>query len=152
MQLRVLIVRYVEDYFPGIVECEFVDAAGHVHNFIEKGPVVSDEWPGPQHKYPMRGIIRCEILEQWHDPDGRDLVRITTEQPDYVETKDGLKEFVVLSSQVISAEETIAEAERKAQDCEDRAKSDSNRADKLLREAASHREWITGLKRGHWRS
>ena len=89
MQLRVLIVRYVEDYFPGIVECEFVDAAGHVHNFIEKGPVVSDEWPGPQHKYPMRGIIRCEILEQWHDPDGRDLVRITTEQPDYVETKDG---------------------------------------------------------------
>ena len=152
MQLRVQIVRYVEDYFPGIVECEFVDAAGHVHSFIEKGPVVSDEWPGPQHNYPMRGIIRCEILGQWHDPDGRDLIRITTEQPDYVETEDGLKEFVVLSSQVISAEETIAEAERKAQDCEDRAKSDPNRADKLLREAASHREWIVGLKRGHWRS
>jgi len=152
VQLKVQIVRYVEDYFPGIVECEIVDAVGHVHTFTEKGPVVSDKWPGPQDKYPMTGSIRCEILERWHDPDGRDLVRVTTEQPDYVETKEGLKEFVVLPSQVISAEETIAETERKAQDCEDRAKSDPSRADKLLREAASHREWIAGLKRGHWRA
>ena len=152
VQLRVQIVRYIEDYFPSIVECELADAVGRVHTFIEKGPVVSDEWPGPEDNYPMSGIIRCEILEQWHDSDGRDLVRITTEQPDYVETKDGVTEFVVLSSQVISAEETIAEMERKARDCEDRAKSDPNRADKLLREAASHREWKAGLKRGHWRS
>ncbi len=152
MQLRVQIVRYVDDHFPGIVECEFEDAEGHAHTFVEKGPVVSDEWPGPEHTYPMRGIIRCEILEQWRDPDGRELVRVTTEQPDYVESKDGRTEFVVLSSQVISAEETIAEAERKAQDCEDRAKLDPDRAAKLLREAASHRDWISGLKRGHWRS
>lgn len=100
----------------------------------------------------MSGLIRCEILEQWHNPDGRDLLRVTTEQPDYVETKDGVMEFVVLSSQVISAEVTIAETERKAKDCEDRAKSDPNRADALLREAAGLREWIAGLKRGHWRS
>jgi hypothetical protein len=151
MQLRVQIVRYVEDYFPGIVECELLDAAGSVHTFNEKGPVVSDKWPGPEDKYPMNGIIRCEILERWHDPEGRDLVRVTTEQPDYVETKNGMMEFVVLSSQVISAEETIAETERKARDCEDRAKSDPIRADKLLREAASYREWIAALKRGHWR-
>ena len=151
MQLRVQIVRYVEDYFPGIVECELLDVAGHVHTFIEKGPVVSDKWPGPEDKYPMNGNIRCEILEKWRDPDGRDLVRVTTEKPDYVETKDGMMEFVLLSSQVISAEETIAETERKARDCEDRAKADPIRADKLLREAASHREWIAGLKHGHWR-
>jgi hypothetical protein len=152
VQLRVQIVRYVEDYFPGIVECELVDAAGRVHTFIQKGPVVSDEWPGPEDKYPISGIIRCEILEQWRDPDGRDLVRVTTKQPDYVETKDGITEFVVLSSQVISAEETIAETEGKARDCEDRAKSDPKQADKLLREAASHREWMAGLERGHWKS
>ena len=42
--------------------------------------------------------------------------------------------------------------ERKARDCEDRAKSDPRRADKLLRDAASHREWIAGLRGGHWRS
>ena len=152
MQLRVRIVRYVEDYFPGIVECKLVDAGGRVHTFIEKGPVVSDQWPGPEDKYPMNGIIRCEVLERWHDPDGRDLVRVTTEQPDYVETKDGVAEFVVLCSQVISAEETIAETERKARDCEDRAKSDPTQADKLLREAASRRERIASLKHGHWRT
>jgi hypothetical protein len=151
MQVRVQIVRYVEDYFPGIVECELLDAAGRLHTFVEKGPVVSDKWPGPEDKYPMNGIIRCEILERWHDPDGRDLVRVTTEEPDYVETKDGVMEFVVLSSQVISAEETIAETEREARDCEDRAKSDPIEADKLLRRAASLREWIACLKHGHWR-
>ena len=151
MQVRVQIVRYVEDYFPGIVECELLDAAGRLHTFVEKCPVVSDKWPGPEDKYPMNGIIRCEILERWHGPDGRDLVRVTTEQPDYVETKDGMMEFVVLSSQVISAEETIAETEREAQDCEDRAESDPVQADKLLRRAASLRQWIACLKHGHWR-
>ena len=151
MQLKVQIVRYVDDYFPGIVECELVDAGGHLHTFIEKGPVVSDEWPGPEDSYPKSGFIRCEILEEWHDPGGRDLLRVTTEQPDYVVTREGFMEFVVLSSQVISAETTIAEAERKAKACEDRAKSDPNQADALLRQAASHREWIAGLRRGHWR-
>jgi hypothetical protein len=151
MQVKVQIVRFVEDYFPGIVECELVDAAGQVHTFKEKGPVVSDKLPGPEDKYPMNGIIRCDILERWNDPNGRDLVRVTTEQPDYVETKDGVMEFVVLSSQIISAEETIAETEREAQECEDRAKSEPAQADKLLRRAASLREWIAGLKNGHWR-
>lgn len=152
MQLRVQIVRYVDDHFPGFVECELVDASGRIHTFVEKGPVVSDKWPSPDDSYPMSGEIRCEILEQWHCPDGRDLLRVTTEQPDYVETKDGVLEFVVLSSQVISAEATIAETERKAQDCEDRAKSEPSRAEVLLREAASYRDWIASLKRGHWRS
>jgi len=152
MQLKVQIVRYVEHYFPGIVECELVDAGGHLHRFIEKGPIVSDEWPGPEDSYPMSGVIRCEILEQWREPDGRDLVRVTTERPDDVETKEGITEFVVLSSQVISAEATIAEAERKAKGCEDRAKSEPDRADVLLRHAATYREWIEALKHGHWKS
>jgi hypothetical protein len=153
MQLRVQIVQYVDDYFPGIVECELVDAAGRVHIFVEKGPVVSDKWPGPDDSYPMSGVIRCEILEQWRDPDGRDLLRVSTERPDYVETKDHVMEFVVPSSQVISAAATIAETEREAKDREDRASSDPGRSDALLREAASLREWIANLKSsGHWRS
>jgi hypothetical protein len=152
MQLRVQIIRYVDDHFPGFVECEILDASGRVHTFVEKGPVVSNKWPGPDDSYPMSGEIRCEILEQWHCPDGRDLLRVTTEQPDHVETKDGVAEFVVLSSQIISAEATIAEAERQAKDREDRAKSDPSRANALLRETASHREWIASLKRCHWRS
>jgi hypothetical protein len=151
MQLKVQIVRYVDDQFPGFVECELIDSSGRLHTFLEKGPVVSDEWPGPDDSYPMGGEIRCEILEQLHPPDGRDLLRVTTNQPDSVETKDGITEFVVLSSQVISAEATIAENEQKARDCENRAKSEPSRANVLLREAARRREWVANLKRGHWR-
>jgi len=105
---------------------------------------------GPEDSYPKSGIIRCEILEQWRDPSGRDLVRVTTEQPDYVETKEGVTEFVVLSSQVISAAATIAEMARKATACEGRAKSEPNRADALLREAATYSDWIAALAQGHW--
>jgi integrase len=65
----------------------------------------------------MSGEIRCEILEQWRGPDGDN-------RPDSVETKDGVAELVVPSSQVISAEATFAENEQKVNDCEDRAKSD----------------------------
>jgi hypothetical protein len=151
MQLKVEIVRYVEHYFPGIVECELVDAEGHLHRFIAKVPIVSDEWLGPEDVYPKSGVIRCEILERLSERDGRDLVRVTTERPDDVESKEGVTEFLVLSSQVISADATIAEMERKAEACEDRAKSEPHRADVLLHHAATYREWITALKHGHWR-
>lgn len=150
VQLKVQIVRYVEHYFPGIVECELVDAGGHLHTFIEKGPVVSDEWPGPEDSYPKSGIIRCEILEQWRDHNDRDLLRVTTERPDCVETREGVTEFVVLSSQVVSAADTIAEMERKVAACEDQAKSEPNRADALLRNAATYRDLIAALGQGHW--
>lgn len=150
MQLKVQIVRYVEHYFPGIVECQLVDAGGRLHTFIEKAPVVSDEWLGPEDSYPKSGNIRCEILEQWRDRDGRDLIRVTTDQPDCVETKEGVSEFVVITSEVISAADTIAEMERKAAVCEDRAKSEPSRAEKLLGQAATYRDLIAGLAEGHW--
>src|SRR5438094_4909012 len=88
---------------------------------------------------PMNGLVRkilipraaLSVARSWNSgvtPDGRDLLRVSTERPDYLPTKEGVTEFVVLSSQVISAEATIAKTERKAKACEDRAKSDPNRA------------------------
>ena len=135
MKLKVQIARYVDDHFPGFVECGFVDSEGRQHTLVEKGPVVSDEWPGPEDSYPTSGFIRCEILQQWHDSDGHDLVRVTTQRPDYIETKEGLTEFVVLSSQVVSAEDTIAELQRRATACEEQARSEPKRTDALLRNA-----------------
>lgn len=152
VQLKVQIVRYVDDHFPGFVECELVDAGGHLHRFVEKGPVVSDEWPGPEDSYPKDGVFRCEILEERHGPDGHGLFRVTTQRPDYVETKEGVTEFVVLSSQVVSAEDTIAELEKKVSVYEEGAKLVPKRADLLLRNAATCREWIVALRTGHWRS
>ena len=149
MQLKVQIVRYVEHYFPGIVECQLVDAGGLLHTFIEKGPIVSNEWPSPEDSYPKDGLIRCEILEQWRGKNG-DLMRVTTQRPDSVETREGVTEFVVFPSPVISAGATIAEMERKAATCEERAESEPSRAQVLLREAETYRDWIAGLSQGHW--
>jgi len=41
-----MIVRFVDEYQPGIVECEFADAEGRIHKIIEKIPIVTaaDLW------------------------------------------------------------------------------------------------------------
>jgi hypothetical protein len=70
--------------------------------------------------------------------------------PDCVETNEGVTEFVVLQSQVILAEATIAEMEQKAIACEKRAKSEPNQAESLRREAPNYRDCIAGLAYGHW--
>jgi hypothetical protein len=36
--LALQIVRFVDDYQPGVVECEFIDANGRPHTFIGKVP------------------------------------------------------------------------------------------------------------------
>ena len=41
--LAVQITRYVDDHFPGFVECTFQDAEGKTHVFVEKVPIVSQE-------------------------------------------------------------------------------------------------------------
>jgi len=156
VQLKLQILRYVDDRFPGWVECEFIDAERHRHSLVEKVPLVSDELLEPEDTYPKSGTIRCEILEQWDDPNGRELVRVTIERPDSVETTEGVSEFVVLSSQVVSAEDTIAELEQKARAYEGEAnslaKSQPNRTSALMHNAEVCREWIEALRSGHWKS
>lgn len=95
--LTVQIVRFVDDYFPGVVACEFVDAAGHRHTFIEKVPIVTAEMCDATTVYPKLGTARCEILERWKDSDERELARVSTASPDAIESMEGLSEFIVLA-------------------------------------------------------
>jgi hypothetical protein len=153
MVLTVQVVRYVDNSFPGWVECEFLDAENHRHTVVEKVPVVTTEDCGPDSTYPQTGGIRCEILTRWQDARGRDLVRVTTSRPDGVESTEGVSDFAVLSSQVVSAEATIAELEKKAAECEEKLKTQLDREAAALRQNANaYREWIAALKGGHWRS
>jgi hypothetical protein len=103
MQLAVQIVRFVDDEpQPGIVACEFVDANGHRHTLIDKVPMCSGERVDANSAYPQPGGVRCEALARWRDANGRDVVRITTDLPDHVESSEGVSEFVVLSGQLSS--------------------------------------------------
>jgi hypothetical protein len=45
--LRVQIVRFVDEYQPGIVECQFRDADGQMHSAIGKLPCFQMRTSGP---------------------------------------------------------------------------------------------------------
>jgi hypothetical protein len=98
--LRVDIVRFVDEYQPGIVECEFVDAEGALHRIIEKVPIVSLEDLWSDSEYPRPGIVRCRIRNRWRDETGAERIRIDTSSPDSVETVDECSEFVVFAEQI----------------------------------------------------
>ncbi len=100
--LRVQIVRFVDDYQPGIVECQFEDAGGRVHTIIDKLPIFSAAALWSDSEYPQPGIVRCRVLDRMSGQDGRDLIHITTADPDHVEATDGKSEFVVAEGDLIA--------------------------------------------------
>jgi hypothetical protein len=100
-ELALEIVRWVDDYQPGIVACGFVDAQGRHHNFIGKVPIFSTEdHLDASSTYPRPGALRCTVLSRWKNAAGQELVTISIAEPDGEETTEGLHEFVVSSAQV----------------------------------------------------
>jgi hypothetical protein len=100
LALTVQITRYVNDHFPGFVECIFQDAEGKTHVFVEKLPVVSREALDVTSTYPAIGAMDCESELAWTDAAGRRLVRISTDHPWHIESMAGESRFVVLASQL----------------------------------------------------
>lgn len=94
------IVRFVDDYQPGIVACELVDAEGRRHTFIGKLPYFSHAELDANSTYPQPGTVRCTVLSEHTDAPGRELVCISTDEPYGVESIEGLGGFVVLRAQV----------------------------------------------------
>jgi hypothetical protein len=74
--LIVTITRYADEHQPGWVECEFADADGRLHHFLESGLVVSQHVLTAASDYPRVGRISCRIAEEWGDQSGIDLARI----------------------------------------------------------------------------
>jgi hypothetical protein len=99
-QLVVQIVRFVDDAFPGWVACELEDAEGRRHELIDKVPGFTGMMLDATSVYPTMGSVRCQILARWEDERGRELVRVSTVQPDGITSTEDFSEFVVLSSQV----------------------------------------------------
>ena len=92
--LAVEIVRFVDESFPGWVECQFADAAGRVHTMVEKYPIVTAQMLDADSQYPQSGEVRCEVLDRSEDARGRKIVRIRLNG---IESTEGLSEFVVLA-------------------------------------------------------
>ena len=100
MNLAVQIVRYVDNHQPGWVECQFVDAKGRRHAFIDKVPGFTAAHLGPESVYPQSAYVSCEVLSTSQDEDGRAMAHITTAHPYDIESTEGLSEFEVYSDQL----------------------------------------------------
>lgn len=94
--LRVAIVRFVDAAQPGWVECEFRDAAGHLHVVREKGPVVSSELLDAGTPYPRPGYVACTRREAL---DGS-IVVVDTDVPFGIASTAGQTRFEVWASQL----------------------------------------------------
>jgi hypothetical protein len=98
--LLVSIVRFVDESFPGFVECEFIDAFKQKHTLIDKVPIFSEQVFWSDSSYPQSGNAGCEILGRFREERGRELLRIKIARPWAMETVDGETQFIVNTSQV----------------------------------------------------
>ncbi|WP_431256721.1 hypothetical protein ACQ86G_18705 [Roseateles chitinivorans] len=100
--VAIQISRFVDEDFPGFIECVLVDAFGKSHVFIEKASVVTTENLVSTSSYPCPGAIDCEVVGEWTDDKGHELSRVSIERPWSVESTEGLTEFVVSTSKLRS--------------------------------------------------
>ncbi len=98
--IDVTIVRFIAELQPGIVECEFEDANGHVHRVVDKCCMFSELPLWSDSAYTIPGIARCRVLELQEDWLGRDLALDSIAEPDGLETTDGETTFLVLAKLV----------------------------------------------------
>jgi hypothetical protein len=92
--LRIQIVRYVEAYQPGIIECQFCDAGGQMHSIIGKLPYFTSADLWFDSDYPQPGEVECRVLGS----PAHGVVRIALAE----ETTDGRSEVVVSESDLIA--------------------------------------------------
>jgi hypothetical protein len=91
--LRVQIIRFIEAYQPGIVECQFRDAHGQMHSIVGKLPYFTEANLWFDSEYPQPGEVDCQVLGQPMEG----AVRIKLGE----ETTDGRSEVVVPESDLI---------------------------------------------------
>jgi hypothetical protein len=98
--VSIQITRYVDNHFPGFVECVLVDVLGVPHTFVEKVPYVSAESLSAASTYPCNGEIECEVCREWQDTTGHAFSIVRIESPWGLESTGGNIEITVYSSQL----------------------------------------------------
>jgi hypothetical protein len=94
--LEVDIIEYSNEYFPGFVECSFVDAFGKVWYIDEKAPVVSVENITEDTELPIKGYVGGEIISR-----NGEIVCFCTKNPWFIESREGIDKFYVYEKQLI---------------------------------------------------
>ncbi len=91
--VKVNILEIVDRSFPIFVEFELIDSKGISHHFIDKVPVICDDYdPAP----PCAGYMGCNIINETEN-----TFIIDTAFPDAIESLKGEYHFEVYKEQVI---------------------------------------------------
>lgn len=88
------IVRFADEYQPGIVECQFRDVGGQLHSIIGKLPYFTSADLWSDSEYPQPGEVECRVLA----PPVTGKVRVTLAE----ETTDGKSEVVVPEADLVA--------------------------------------------------
>jgi hypothetical protein len=96
--VQVTLSKFIDESFPGWVECWLEDVHGRRWKFNEKAPVVSDKDLWTDSEYPQTGEIACTVLQRIADASHRYVVTIDTAGTESIE---GCTVFDVLAEQVI---------------------------------------------------
>ncbi len=103
--LTVTVTEYLQsDTPPDWVRCRFPDAYGKEWSILEKVPVITPHGFDENTALPCVTSIAVRILKTMQDADGRELIRVDTNQIWGVWTEDGAWEFDVLKSQITEHE------------------------------------------------
>lgn len=70
--LRVKILRFVDDGFPGFVEVAFTEADGALRVIRDKYTMFTSQILSSESAYPQTGSFACTIVERWTDVDGKE--------------------------------------------------------------------------------
>ena len=100
LAIEIEITRFVDDHWPGFVECALIDAHGRKHLFIEKVPVVTLSDLDSNSIYPTAGILGCELVKGSTEP-RTDIISVSTTNPWGIESTQGLFDFDVRPDQLV---------------------------------------------------
>lgn len=93
--IKAVATRLIDDTsYPEFVLCEFTDANGYNHKFVEKWPVVSEE--DFENFFPKDCLLGCVIIEEKPT-----TYIVSTEQPWGIESEEDISVFEISKSQLI---------------------------------------------------
>ena len=98
--VKVEILKYTDDHFPGWVECRLIDANLTEHIFNEKVPVVTDAAIDATTSLPQPGVIGCILGAMTKRQDGSEILTVNTAKPWGIESVKGQTQFEVFSHQI----------------------------------------------------
>ena len=99
--IKVQIIAFIDDGFPGWVRCTFTDTHGKQWFFEEKAPIVTDACLDENTAYPVNGVLAGQIEKTTVNDKNQEIVTINTNIPWSIASEDGMTLFEVFSNQIV---------------------------------------------------